>query len=150
MNEIVNKFLLEGDIFMPQMHLRLPRFTYSACEQFTKNKERIQKLMETGNSRYIYQTKLDKARFQYDMDHADFKDLTRRTASDKIARDKAFKIPKNPKCDGYQHGLTSLVYKLFDKKASGGTVKNENISNKKLAEELHKLIIRTFKERKVQ
>ena len=83
-NEIVNKFLLEEDIFLPQMHLRMPRFTYSACEPFTKNKERMQKSIETGNSRYIYQTELDKACFQYDMYHADFKDLTRRTASDKI------------------------------------------------------------------
>ena len=123
MNETVNKFLLEGNIFMPQMHLRLPRFTYSACEPFTKNKERIQKLMETGNSRYIYQTKLDKACFQSDMNHADFKDLTRRTASDKIARDKAFKIPKNPKCDGYQHGLTSLVYKFLIKKLQAEQLK---------------------------
>ena len=69
---------------MPQMHLRMPRFTYSACEPFTKNKERMQKSIETGNSRYIYQTELDKACFQYDMYHADFKDLTRRTASDKF------------------------------------------------------------------
>ena len=123
MNEIVNKFLLEGDIFIPQMHLILPRFTYSACEPFTKNKKRMQKLIETGNSWYIYQTELDKACFQYDMDHADFKGLTRRAASDKILRDKRFNIPKNPKYGGYQHGLTSLVNKLFDKKLQGEQLK---------------------------
>ena len=83
MNEIVNKFLLAGDKFMPEMHLRQSLFTYSACGPFTKNKEIIQKFKETGNSRYIYQNELDKACFQHDMAHGDFKDLTRRTASDK-------------------------------------------------------------------
>ena len=64
MNEIVNKFLLAGDKFMPEMRLRQPGFTYSACGPFTKNKERIQKFKETGDSQYIYQNKLDKSRFQ--------------------------------------------------------------------------------------
>ena len=77
------------------MHLRQPGLTYSACESFTKNKERIQKFKETRDSRYIYQSKLDKARFQNDMSYGDFKDLTRRTASDKILRDKAINIAKN-------------------------------------------------------
>ena len=102
MNEIVNKFLLAGDEFMPEMHLRQPGFTYSACAPFTKNKERIQKFKETGDSRYIYQNKPDEACFQHDMAYGDFKDLTRRTASDKIMCDKAFNIAKYPKHDGYQ------------------------------------------------
>ena len=68
MNEIVNKFLLAGDKFIPEMHLRQPEFTYSACGPFTKNKERIQKFKETGDSRYIYQNELDKACFQHDME----------------------------------------------------------------------------------
>ena len=140
MNEIINKFLLAGDKFKPEMHLRLPGFTYSACEPFTKNKERIQKFKETGDSRYIYQNKLDKACFQHDMAYGDFKDLTKRTASDKILRDKAFNIAKNPKYDGYQRGLTSMVYKVLDKKAIGGAIKNGNMSNKELVEELHNLI----------
>ena len=84
MNQILNKILLAGDKFMPIMHLRKPGFTYSTCWPFTKNKERIQKLKETEDSRYIYQNKLDKACFQHDMAYGDFKDLTRRTASDKI------------------------------------------------------------------
>ena len=109
MNEIVNKFLLAANKFMPEMHLRQPRFTYSACGPFTKNKQRIQKFKETGDSRYIYQNKLDKACFQHDMAYGDFKDLTRRTASDKILPDKAFDIAKNTKYDGYQKGLASLV-----------------------------------------
>ena len=63
MNDIINKFLLVGDKFMPEMPLRQPRFTYSACGLFTKNKERIQKFKQTGDSRYIYRNELDKACF---------------------------------------------------------------------------------------
>ena len=77
-----------------------------------------------------------------------FEDLTRRTDSDKILRDKAFNITKNPEYDGYQRGLASIPYKLLDKKTSGGRTKNENMSNTELAE-LHKPIIRKFKNRKV-
>ena len=97
MNEIVNKFLLAGDNFMPEMYLRRPGFTYSAWAPFTKSKERIQKFKETGDSRYIYQNELDKACIQHDMAYGDFKDLTRRTASDKTLRDKTLNIAKNPK-----------------------------------------------------
>ena len=103
---------------MPDIHLRQPWFTYSACEPFTKNKERIQKFQETGDSRYIYQKEIDKACFQHGLAYGDFKDLTRRTASDKILRDKAFNIAKNPKYDGYQRRLVSMIYKYFDKKTS--------------------------------
>ena len=120
MNEIVNEFLLARDNFMPEMHLRQPRFTCSACEQFSKNKERIQKFKETGDSQYIYPNELGKACFQHDMAYGDFKDLTRRTASDKILCDKAFNIAENLKYDGYQRGLALMVYKFFDKKTSSG------------------------------
>ena len=130
MNEIVNKFLLAGDKFMPEMHLRQPGFTYSACGPFTKNKERIQKFKETGDSRYIYQNELDKACFQHDIAYGDFKDLTRRTASDEILCLKAFNTAKNPKYDRYQRRLASMVYKFFGKKTSGRGIKNDNISNK--------------------
>ena len=92
MNETVNKFLLAGDKFMPEMHLKQPGFTYSACGPFTKNKERIQKFKETGDTSYIYKNELDKACFQHDMTSGDFKDLARRTTSDKVLRDKAFLI----------------------------------------------------------
>ena len=105
MNEIVYKFLLAGDKFMPEMHLKQPGFTYSACGPFTKNKEKIQKFKETGDTSYIYKNELDKACFQYDMAYGDFKDLKRRTASHKVLRDKAFNIAKNPKYDGYEEGL---------------------------------------------
>ena len=115
MNEIVNKFLLVGDKFTPEMHLRQPGFIYSACGPFTKNKERIQKFKETGDSRYIYQNKLRKTCFKHDIASGDFKDLSRRTACEKTLRDKASNIAKNPKYNGYQHGLASMVYKFFDK-----------------------------------
>ena len=82
------------------------------------------------------------------MAYGDFSDLTRRTSSDKIIRDEAFNIVKNPKYDGYQSGLASMVYKVFDKKTCGSGIKNENISNKELAEELHKPIIRKFNKKK--
>ena len=67
MNEIVNKFLLAGDKFMSEMHLKQPGFTYSACYPFTKNKERIQKFMQTGNINCVYRNDLGKACFQHDM-----------------------------------------------------------------------------------
>ena len=144
MNEILNKFLLAGDKFIPEMHLKQPRFTYSACGPFTKNKERIQKFKETGDTIYIYENELDKACFQHDMAYWDFKGLARRTASDKVLRVKAFNVAKNHNYDGYQGGLASMVYKFFDKKWKGGGVNIPFESNKQLAEELHKLIIRKF------
>ena len=83
------------------------------------------------------------------MVYGDFKDLARRTASDKILRDKAFNIAKNPKYDGYQRGLASMVYKFFDKKSKGSGVNIPLEFNEQLAEELHKPIIRKFKKRTV-
>ena len=87
---------------MPEMHLRQPQFVYSACGPFTKNKERIQKFKETGDTGYIYKNELDKACFQHDMAYGDFKDLTKRTAA--VLRDKALKIASDQKYDGYQRG----------------------------------------------
>ena len=101
-----------------------------SCAPFTKSKERIQKFKETGYARYVYQNELDKACFQNDMTYGDFKDLTRTTASDKILLDKALNIAENSKYDGYQRGLASMIYKLFDKKTVGGAIKNEIIQNK--------------------
>ena len=75
MNEIVNKFLLAGDKFMPKMHLKQPGFTYSACSPFTKNKERIQKFKETRDTNYIYKNELNKTCFQHDMAYRDFNDI---------------------------------------------------------------------------
>ena len=150
---------------MPEMHLRQPGFTYSACGIFTKNKERIKKFKETGDTNYIYKNKLDKACFQHDMAYGDFEDLTKRTAADKTLRDKAFKIASDQKYDGYQRGLASMVYKFFDKKLLGSDRPLSSASNRplssasqlasnkeniQLADEIHKPIIRKFKKRKVQ
>ena len=127
---------------MPEMHLRQPGFTCSACGPFTRNKERIQKFKETVNTDFIYRNELDKACFQHDIAYGHFKDLERRTQSDKVLRDKAFKIASNPKYDGYQRGLASMVYKFFDEKSKGSGIINE--PNYQLANELHKPIIRKF------
>ena len=144
MNEIVNKFLSAGDTFMPEMHLNQPGFTYSTCRPFRKNTERIQKFKETRDSRYVYKNELDKACSQHEMACGDVKDLARRTALDKLLCDTAFNIAKNPKYEGYQRGIASMVYKFFDKQASGSGIKKEIIQNEQLAEELHKPITRKF------
>ena len=115
MNEIINKFLLIGDKFMAEMHFKQPGFTYSACGPFTKNKERTEKFMQTGNTNFIYRNELDKACFQHDMAYGKSKDLIKRTQSDKVLKDKAFKIANNLNYDGYQRRLASMVYKFFDK-----------------------------------
>ena len=131
----------------PQEGLR--QLAYSACGTFTKKKKRIQKFKETRDSQYIYQNEVNKACFQHDMAYGDFKDLNRRTASNKTLRDEGLNIGKTLKYSGYQRSLASMVYKCFDKKTAGGAAKNENMSNKELAEELHKPIIRKFKKGKV-
>ena len=85
---LVNTFLLAGDKFMPEMYLRQPGFTYSACGPFTRHKQRIQQFMQTGDTNYIYKKELDKACFAHDAAYSDSKDLIKRTQSDKILRDK--------------------------------------------------------------
>ena len=141
MNEIINKFLLAGDKIMPEMHLKDPNVdTYSACGPFTKHKKRIQKFMETGDTNHIYKNKLDKTCFQHDMTLNKYKDLQRRTQSDKVLKGKAYAIASNPKYDGYQRGLASIVYKCFDKKSKGTGIKE----NQQLANEFYKPIIRIF------
>ena len=132
---------------MPEMHLKQLGFTYSACGPFTKNKERIKKFMQTGNTNFIYKNELDKACFQHDMAYGKTKDLVKRTQSDKVLKDKAFKIASDPKYDGYQRGLASMVYKFFDKKSSGSGTVNE--PNYQLANKLHKPINKKFKKSKV-
>ena len=160
MNNAINKLLLAGDKFVPEIHLRQPQFTYSACGPFTKHEQRIQKFRETGDTNYIYKNELDKACFIHDAAYSDSKDLTKRTVADKILKNKAFDIAKEPKYDGYQRGLASMVYKFFDskvasldKKSVGSGAKRVNTKitpqNEQLAEELHKPIIRKFKKRKV-
>ena len=156
MNDIINKFLLAGDKFMPEMHLRQPQFVCSACGPFTRHKERIKKFKQTVDTRYIYRNDLDKACFQHDSAYADNKDLINRTKADKFLKDKAYNIASNPEYDGYQRGLASMVYKFFDKKSMGsGTAEPSSLerivkdSSLILADELHKPVIKKFNKRKV-
>ena len=159
MSNTINKLLLAGDKFMPEIHLRQPQFIYSACGPFTKHEQRIQKFKETGDTNYIYKNELDKACFVHDAAYSDSKYLTKRTVADKILKIKAFDIAKDPKYDGYQRGLASMVYKFFDSKVSspdkksvGSGAKHVNTKlipqDEQLADELLKPIIRKFKKRK--
>ena len=145
MNNVINKFLLAGDKFMPEMHLRQPQFVYSACGPFTRHKERIKKFKQTGDTRYIYRNELDKACFQHGSAYADHKDLINRTEAEKVLRDKAYDIASNAEYDGYQRGLVSMVYKFFDKKSMGSGIASSSI----LADEFHKPVIKKFENRKV-
>ena len=151
MNKIMNKFLLVGDKFMPEMNLKQPDFTYSACGPFTKSNKRIEKFMQTRNTDFIYKNELGKVCFHHDMAYGKSKYLAKRTQSDKVLRDKAFKIANDPKYDGYQRGLASMVYKFFDKKSSrigvDASLANKSATESKyqLSNELHRQIIRNFK-----
>ena len=167
MNYIINKFLLAGDKFMTELHLRQPQFVYSACGPFTRHKERIKEFKRTGDTRLLYRNKLDKACFKHDAAYAKYKDVENILISDQKLRNSACDTASNPKYDGYQRGLASMVYKFFDSKAapldkktiSGKdnakhTAKPSSLErtkeiNKILAEELHKPVIKKFNERKV-
>ena len=148
MNNVINNFLLAGDKFMPEMHLRQPRLVYSACGPFTRHKERIIEFKCTGDTRYIYRNELDKACFQHDSADAGHKDLINRTEADKVLKDKGYDIASNPEYDGYPRGLASMVYKFFDKKSTGSGFKKLKNTTKPsssiLADELHKPVIRKF------
>ena len=116
-------------------------------DHLQKKKERIEKILQTGNTDFIYRNLLDKACFQHDMAYGKAKDSVRKTQSDRILRDKAFNIASDSKYDGYQRDLASMVYKIFHRKSSGSGIINE--ANYQLADELHKPIIRKIKKRKV-
>ena len=103
--------------------------------------------MQTGDANYICRNELDTACFQHDMVYGKYKDIERRTQSDKVLNYKAFEIANNPKYDGFQRGLASMVYKFFDKKSKGPGIKS--MSNQQLANELHKPIIWKLKKRKM-
>ena len=118
---------------------------YSACGPLTKHTQRIQDFLNTGKLSNIYKNDFDKACFQHDMAYNKFKNLEKRTQSDIVLKNKALKIANNPKYNGYERGLASIVYKFFDKKSKGSGLKE----NQQLADELHKPIIRKFKKRKV-
>ena len=153
MNNLIDKFLLAGDKIMPEMHLRQPQFVYSACGPFTRHKERIKEFKRIDNTHLLYRIELDKVCFKHDAAYEKYKDVENKLISDQKLRNSSYDIASNPKYDGYQRGLASMVYKFFaskvdplDKKTmSGKGIKN----NKILAEELHKPVIKKFNKRKV-
>ena len=152
MNNVINKFLLAGDKFMPD-NLNL-FILFVTCGPFTRHKERIKEFKRTSDARHIYRNELDKACFQHDSTYADHKDLINRTKSDNVLRDKACDIASNPEYDGYQRGLAGMVYKFFDKKSMGSGIATTGPSalarsSSILADELHKPIINKFNKRKV-
>ena len=145
MNETINKFLLAGDKLMPEMHLRQPGFTYSACGPFTKNKERIKNLKKQVIQDIFIKTNFIKLVFK----------IIWLMEILKIYLEERLLI----RCYMIKHlillkiqsmlGFTSMAYTFFDKNTSGGVIKSEIMSNKELAKELHKLIIRKFEKQKV-
>ena len=122
MNNIINKFMLTGDKFMPEMHLRRPQFVYSACGPFTRL--RIKEFKRTGDTRLLYRSELDKVCFKHDAAYAKYKDVENTLISDQKLRNSAYDIASNPKYDGYQRGLASMVYKFFDSKSCSTRQKN--------------------------
>ena len=152
-NNIINKFLLAGDKFMPEMHLRQPQFVYSACGPFTRHKGRIKEFKRTGDTRLLYRNKLDKACFKHDAAYTKYKDVENRLISDQKFKNTAYDIASNPKYDGYQRGLTSMVYKFFHSKVAPldkKTMSGKGMGNHKiLAEELHQPVIKKFNKREV-
>ena len=113
MNNIINKFLLTTDKLMPEMLLKdLSVGTYRACGPFTRHMDRINKFIQTSDINYIYKNELDKACFAHDAAYSDFKEIKNRTAADKILRDKAYEIAKDPRYYGVQRGINFLIKRL--------------------------------------
>ena len=104
---------MSGDKLMPKLHLKQPGFTYCTLRPFSRNRQSIQIFKEMGDLSYIYNYELDKACFAHDTVYSDSKDLGKRIISDKVLKDGTYVIALNPKYDGYQRGLASMVYQVF-------------------------------------
>ena len=144
--------LLIGYAFMPEMHLWDPKVKkYSACGPFTRHQQRINEFIKDGRLSHIGKNKLDAACFQQDSAYAKYEDRTNRRQSDIVSKNKALKIPFDPRVNGCQRGLASMVYKFFNERTKGSGINNKRnlLVNSQLAEELHKQIIKNFKRRKV-
>ena len=117
-NDVINKFLLIGDKFMPELHLWGPKVKkYSACGPLTKHEQRIQSFLKYGRLSHLYKNHLDKTCFEHDAAYNKYKDLKNRTQSDFVLKNKAYKIAVNPKVDGFQRGLAAMVYKFFNERS---------------------------------
>ena len=144
-SDIINKFLLIGNKFMPEMHLWDPKVkNCSACGPFTRHQKRIDMFIEDGRLNHILKNRLDVVCFQHDSAYSKYKDRLNRRQSDIVLKNKALKIATDPRFNGYQRGLVSMVYKFFNERTKGSGLNNEI-----LAEELHTPIIKNFKRRKV-
>ena len=143
--DIINRFLLTGDKFMPEMHLWDPKVKkYSPCGPLTRHQQRINDFIKDGKITHIAKNRLDAACFQHDSAYNKYKDSVNRKKSDVILRNKALKIATDPQVNGYQRSLAVILYKFFNERTKGISLNNEI-----LAEELHKPIIRNVKIRKV-
>ena len=145
--DIINRFLLIGDKFMPEMDLWDPKAKkYFACGPFTRHQQRINDFRKDGKISHIAKNRLDAACFQHDSACAKYKDRLNREKSDVVLKSKALKIALDPKVNGYQRGLASMVYKIFIERTKGSGIKYDKKldENKQLAEGLHKPIIRKF------
>ena len=118
MNNIINKFLLAGDKFIPEMHLRQPHFVYSACGPFIRQKEKIKEFKRTGDTRLLYRNKLDKACVKHDAAYVKYKAVENRLVSGQKLKNSAYDIASNAKYDRYQRGLASMVDKFFGSKVA--------------------------------
>ena len=116
MNKTNNKLLLTADNFMPELHLKQPEFTCSACGPLTKHRERIQKFRGTGNVKHLYRNKLDKACFAHDEAYSDSKGLAKKTISDKILKNRAYAIARNHGYDEYQRALPTWFISFLIRK----------------------------------
>ena len=151
-NDVINKFLLIGDKFMPEMSLWDPKVKkYSACGPFTRHQKRSDMFMKDGRLNHILKNRLDAACFQHDSAYAKYKDRANRKQSDVVLKNKALKIATDPRVNGYQRELASMVYKFFNERTKGSGINNKEnlLVNSQLAEELLKPIIKNFKRRKV-
>ena len=135
--DIINRFLLIGDKFMPVMHLWNPKVgKYSAGGPFTRHKQKINDFKKDGKLSHIFKNKLDTACFQHDSIFVKYKDRLNRKKSDVALKNKTLEIAMDPRINGYQRGLASMVYKFFDGRTKGSGLKYDKkfLENKKLAE----------------
>ena len=111
MNKFVSKFLLTADKFIPELHLKQPGFTYSACGPFSKHRERIKKFREPANLKHLYKNELDKACFTHNATYSDSKDLANRTTSDRNLKERPYEIAINRNYDENQISKCCLLDK---------------------------------------
>ena len=125
---IINRFLLIGDKFMPEMHLWDPKVKkYSACGPFTSHQQRINEFMRDGKLSHIAKNKLDAACFQHDSAYNNkYRDSVNRKQSDIVLKNKALKIAANPKINGYQRGLAAMAYKFFNERTKRSGIEINN------------------------